>query len=217
MKFESVTLSYPGNVLFDDLTVEFPPKSFSYITGTSGSGKSTLLRVIIWDMLPRLGRVFNDRGEDILEFTRPQLQEHRRRCGFVYQDYQLIDYKTVAQNVAFGMEVCGYHNDEIKEKVPDLLEKVWLHKKLNAYPHELSGGEQQRVAIARALIHDPEIILADEPTGNLDPGNTASIVKLFEELNSHGATVIFATHDIAIIDDSKHPVYEIIDNDLIKK
>jgi len=217
MRFENVTLSYPGHVLFEDLSVLFERGSFTYITWPSWSGKSTLLRVIIGDVIPRLGHVYDDRWDNILEFNRADLQQHRRRCGFVYQDYQLIDYKTVSQNIAFGMEVCGYHSDQIENKIPELLGKVGLHKKANSYPHELSWGEQQRVAIARALIHDPEIILADEPTGNLDEANTNSIVRLFEELHSLGSTVIFATHDLNIVKNSGHPTYEISDQQLITK
>lgn len=168
------------------------------IVGSSGAGKTTLLKLLIREEDPTEGSIFLD-GYEITAIPRKDLHRIRRRIGTVFQDYKLLPDRTAYENVAFAMEVWGKLDEEIDEDVPQALELVGLREKMHNFPHQLSGGEKQRVAIARAIINRPDVILADEPTGNLDPINTWEIIKLLQKINELGTTVILASHDKEII------------------
>jgi cell division transport system ATP-binding protein len=171
---------------------------FVSIVGQSGAGKSTLLKLIFAEEKPTEGKVFI-KGRDITEIKENKLPILRRHIGVVFQDFKLLDKKTVFENVAFAMEVAGKSDKEIENDVPQVVDIVGLSNKLDRYPNELSGGEKQRVSIARALVHRPDIIVADEPTGNLDLVNTWDIVQLLTKINQYGTTVILATHNREIV------------------
>ena len=171
---------------------------FVFITGRSGSGKSTLLKILLKEVEPTSGRVVvNDM--DLGRMPRRYIPKYRRRLGVVFQDFRLLKDRTVYENVAFAQRVIGASGRTIRESVPQMLKMVGLSSKYKSYPHQLSGGEQQRVAIARALINRPEVLLADEPTGNLDPHNAMEIMRLLEEINRQGTTVIVVTHSREIV------------------
>ncbi len=171
---------------------------FIFITGPSGAGKSTLLRLLLLQERPTSGRIVVN-GYDLSTLSKAQIQEYRRGIGFVFQDFRLIPAKTVLENVCFVAEVLGMTESQQKRRAFQVLKSVGLQHRMNAYPAELSGGEQQRVSIARALTSDPSLLLADEPTGNLDPDLALEIMNLFREINAGGTTVIVATHDRELI------------------
>ncbi|MBE5972236.1 MAG: cell division ATP-binding protein FtsE [Lachnoclostridium sp.] len=178
---------------------------FVFITGRSGSGKSTLLRILLKEVEPTSGRVVvNDM--DLGAMPRRYVPKYRRTLGVVFQDFRLLKDKTVYENIAFAQRVIGVPGRTIKEAVPRMLKLVGLSSKYKAFPHQLSGGEQQRVAIARALINQPAVLLADEPTGNLDPQNAMEIMKLLEEINRRGTTVIVVTHSRELVNTMKKRV-----------
>ena len=181
---------------------------FVFITGRSGSGKSTLLKILLKEVEPTSGRVVvNDM--DLGRMPRRYIPKYRRRLGVVFQDFRLLKDRTVYENVAFAQRVFGASGRTIRESVPQMLKMVGLSSKYKSYPHQLSGGEQQRVAIARALINRPEVLLADEPTGNLDPHNAMEIMRLLEEINRQGTTVIVVTHSREIVNMMKKRVITI--------
>lgn len=197
--FDNVSKIYNHNsVALKNVTLRIQPKEFISLVGSSGAGKSTLLKLLIREEEPSSGKIFLD-GLEITDLTRAELHHIRRRIGTVFQDYKLLPAKTAYENVAFAMEVAGKSDEEINEDVGQVLELVGLADKLGNFPFQLSGGEKQRVAIARALVNRPDVILADEPTGNLDPINTWEILKLLQKINGLGTTVIFASHDKEII------------------
>lgn len=181
------------------VTIRIQPKEFVSIVGHSGAGKSTLLKLLIAEDTPSEGRIFLD-NEEITALPGRELPRIRRKIGAVFQDYRLLPGKTAYENVSFALEAAGCPDEEINESVPEVLEIVGLLDKMDNFPHELSGGERQRVAIARALVNQPDVIMADEPTGNLDPVNTWEIVRLLERINELGRTVVLATHDKHIVD-----------------
>ena len=186
-----------------DLVIE--DGEFVFITGRSGSGKSTLLKVLLKEVEPTSGRVIvNDM--DLGKMPRRYVPKYRRRLGVVFQDFRLLRDRNVYENVAFAQRVIGVPSRKIRETVPEMLRMVGLSSKYKSFPHQLSGGEQQRVAIARALINRPEVLLADEPTGNLDPQNAMEIMKLLEDVNAQGTTVIVVTHSNEIVDTMKKRV-----------
>ena len=186
-----------------DISIE--DGEFVFITGRSGSGKSTLLRILLKEVEPSSGRVVvNDM--DLGKMPRRYVPKYRRTLGVVFQDFRLLKDRTVYENVAFAQRVIGVSGRTIRESVPRMLKLVGLSSKYKAFPHQLSGGEQQRVAIARALINQPAVLLADEPTGNLDPQNAMEIMKLLEEINRRGTTVIVVTHSREIVDMMKKRV-----------
>src|SRR3989338_3128338 len=199
--FDNVSKIYtPTSSALKNVTLRIMPKEFVSIVGASGAGKTTLLKMLIAEEKPSEGRIFLD-GIEITGLSYRELPKVRRRIGIVFQDYKLLPHKTSFENIAFAMEAAGFVDEEIKESVPEVLELVGLLDKADNFPHELSGGEKQRVAIARALVNRPEVIMADEPTGNLDPINTWEIVKLLVKINEMGTTVILATHNKEIVDD----------------
>ena len=198
--FEHVTKKYPPNTIaLDEVTLRINPGEFVSIVGRSGAGKSTMLKLLIGEERPSKGKVFLG-STDIAELTAGELPKHRRRIGAIFQDFRLLEGRTVFENVAFAMEVIGKPTKEIREVVPQALELVGLKDKIKRFPKELSGGEKQRVAIARALVHDPEVIIADEPTGNLDPVTAWDIERLLDRINDiAGTAVLLATHDKDVV------------------
>jgi len=181
-----------------DLTLSIDKGEFIFLTGASGAGKSTFLRLLLREELPSEGEL-TVAGRDLATMSASQIQTYRRTLGFVFQDFRLIPRMTVFQNVAFVMRVLGIPDMIQQRKTFQVLKWVGLQHRMNALPEELSGGEQQRVAIARALVNEPQLVLADEPTGNLDPDLSLEIMNLFREINSRGTTVLVATHDRELI------------------
>jgi cell division transport system ATP-binding protein len=181
-----------------DLSLTIGKGEFIFLTGPSGAGKSTLLRLLLREDLPSEGEL-KVAGRDLSALSRSQVQSYRRTVGFIFQDFRLIPRFTVFQNVAFVMRVLGLPLATQQRKTFQVLKWVGLQHRMNAFPEELSGGEQQRIAIARALVNDPHLILADEPTGNLDPDLSLEIMNLFREINARGTTVVVATHDRELI------------------
>lgn len=204
ISFEKVTKTYPAHlskketVVFDNVSFKVDRGEFVMVVGKSGSGKTTMFRLIIGEEKTTKGKILFD-SKNIGTFNERNIHHLRRKIGVIFQDYKLLPSKNVYENISCVMEALGVSDKEIARNVPDLLEVVGLLGKAYHYPNELSGGEQQRVAIARALICDPDVILADEPTGNVDPYYTMDIVNLLLEINKRGTTVIFATHDKEII------------------
>jgi len=197
--FENVSKIYNGNcVALDDVTLRIRPHEFVSLAGASGSGKSTFLKMLICEEKPTQGKVLVD-NQNLNLLNGKELPHLRRKIGMVFQDFRLLPNRTVHENIAFAMEVVGGTNKEIDQDVPQVLDVVGLGDKTACFPHQLSGGEKQRIAIARALIHRPAVILADEPTGNLDLLNTWDIIKLLLKINELGTTIILATHDREII------------------
>ena len=197
--FDNVSKIYPNHApALKQVTLRIEPKEFVSLVGASGAGKTTLLRLLLREEEPTEGKIFLD-GTDITIVPQSKLHHVRRRIGIVFQDYKLLPMKTAYENVAFAMEAAGRLDAEIDEDVPQVLDLVGLTEKKDSYPTQLSGGEQQRVAIARALVNRPEVILADELTGNLDPINTWEIMKLLQKINDLGTTIIFASHNKEIV------------------
>ncbi|MBM2817678.1 MAG: cell division ATP-binding protein FtsE, cell division transport system ATP-binding protein [Parcubacteria group bacterium] len=198
--FEKVTKLYSDkSVGLADVTFTVEPKEFISIVGHSGAGKTTLLKMLLAEDRPTSGSVFFE-SINIHKLKRKEMTRYRRRVGAIFQDFRLLPNKTAYENIAFAMEAAGRGDEEIEADVPHVLELVDLQKKIWSFPHELSGGEKQRVAIARAIVNQPDIILADEPTGNLDPINTYEIVQILKRINDLGTTVILTTHNKGVID-----------------
>jgi cell division transport system ATP-binding protein len=200
IRFENVTKYYTDRDLsVEDVSFVISAGEFVSFVGHSGAGKTTLIRLLLGEVKPTKGNIwFDDFDVDALKAD--QLPTYRRRIGAVFQDFKLLPNKTAFENVAFAMEAAGKTDDEIVADVPHALELVGLSHKARAFPHEMSGGERQRLAIARAIINQPEVIIADEPTGNLDPQSTYEIVEILKKINNLGTTVILTTHNKGIID-----------------
>ncbi|MBI2099836.1 MAG: cell division ATP-binding protein FtsE [Candidatus Vogelbacteria bacterium] len=198
--FDKVSKVYQDDsVALDDVSFTLKPGEFLSIVGQSGAGKSTLLKMIMAEEAPTAGQVFFD-STNIHTLPRRQIPRLRRRIGNVFQDFRLLGNKTVFENIAFVMEAAGRADEDIHADVPHVLELVGLAHKLWSFPHQLSGGERQRVAIARAIVNQPDLLLADEPTGNLDPLNTFEIIEILRKVNDIGTTVILTTHNKGVID-----------------
>jgi cell division transport system ATP-binding protein len=209
IKLENVTKVYKGDVVaLKDGSFEIGKGEFVFLVGPSGSGKSTLLRLLNREEKPQAGRIYVA-GKDIGDLSSWKIPYLRRNIGSVYQDYKLLQNKTVYENVAFALEVIGRPRHVIKTQVPAILELVGLAQKQKNHPDELSGGEQQRVSIARAFVNRPLILLADEPTGNLDPATSVGIMRLLDRINRTGTTVVMATHDRSIVDTMRRRVIEL--------
>jgi len=204
--FDRVSKVYsPTSIALEDVSFTVEPQEFVSLVGQSGAGKSTLLKLLLAEEKPTHGKVFFE-SLDVHSLTNGELPQVRRRIGVVFQDYKLLPTKTAYENVAFAMEASGKTEEEIKNDVPQVLELVGLVDKAWHFPSELSGGELQRVAIARAIVNRPDVVIADEPTGNLDPINTWDIIKLLEKINELGTTVVLATHDKEVINSLKRRV-----------
>jgi len=210
IKFENVTKIYPrqDKAALDGVNLDIEKGEFVFLVGLSGSGKSTFLKLVLREERPSSG-VIHVVGKDLNSLSANKVPELRRQVGTVFQDFRLLPNKTVAENVAFTLHVLGYSNKQISREVPEVLELVGLGEKGDRKPSELSGGEQQRVAIARAYVSRPTILIADEPTGNLDPATSVGIMKLLDRINREGTTVVMATHDSGIVDQMRKRVIEL--------
>ena len=210
IRFENVTKIYPGNdrPALDSVSLEIAKGEFVFLVGMSGSGKSTFLRLILREERPTSG-VIHVAGKDLGKLSNHKVPELRRQLGTVFQDFRLLPNKTISENIAFSLHVLGYSQKEINREIPEMLELVGLEDKGDRLPSEISGGEQQSVAIARAYVTKPAIIIADEPTGNLDPALSVGIMKLLDRINREGTTVLMATHDSGIVDQMRKRVIEL--------
>ncbi len=215
--FSEVSKLYPNQVrpALDAVTLEVGKGEFVFLVGASGSGKSTFLRLLLKEERPTGGRV-EVLGKDLAKLSNWKVPQLRRQMGTVFQDFRLLPNKTVFENVAFALEVIGRPESTIKQVVPEVLELVGLEGKELRLPGELSGGEQQRVAIARAFVNRPLLLIADEPTGNLDPSTSVGIMKLLDRINRTGTTVVMATHDAAIVDQMRKRVIELERGHLVR-
>lgn len=215
MKIDNLTLSFWNKTALKDINLEITPGEFVFVIGYSGSGKTSLIRSIIGDLKPSAWAIFLDNGSGLYTNSSDAFLSHyRRSIGVIFQDYKLLESKTVYENVAFAMEVCGYRDKDIQKKVSEALEQVGLLFKKDKYIYELSGGEKQRVAVARALVHNPKIIIGDEPTGNLDPDTAEEMMDIFDEINREWITIIMATHDKEIVNKYKKRVIAFKDKKL---
>ncbi len=210
IRFENVSKLYPGQekAALDSVNIEVLKGEFVFLVGLSGSGKSTFLRLVLREDRPTSGTI-HVAGKDLGTLPTHKIPELRRQVGTVFQDFRLLPNKTIFENVAFTLHVLGYSNKEIAREVPEVLELVGLEDKGDRRPSEISGGEQQRVAIARAYVSRPAILIADEPTGNLDPATSVGIMKLLDRINREGTTVVMATHDSGIVDQMRKRVIEL--------
>lgn len=217
IRFENVTKVYARGArpALDEVDLEIQRGEFVFLVGTSGSGKSTFLRLVLREERPTGGKVFVA-GKDLTTLNSWKVPHLRRQIGTVFQDFRLLPTKTVFENVAFALQVIGKPKHHIMTTVPETLEMVGLGGKEKRRPHELSGGEQQRVAIARAFVNRPAILLADEPTGNLDPATSVGIMRLLDRINRTGTTVVMATHDDEIVDQMRKRVIELESGRLVR-
>ena len=210
IRFENVSSTYAGHTkpALSDVTADIGAGEFVFLVGESGSGKSTFLRLVLRETRPTQGRVFVA-DKEVNKLRSWKVPALRRQIGTVFQDFRLLSNKTVAENVAFALQVIGKPRSHINRVVPETLELVGLDGKGRRMPDELSGGEQQRVAIARAFVNRPKILIADEPTGNLDPNTSVGIMKLLDRINRTGTTIVMATHDAGIVDQMRKRVIEL--------
>jgi cell division transport system ATP-binding protein len=209
IKLDDVTKTYRNGVTaLEDVSLDIEKGEFVFVVGPSGSGKSTLIRLLLKEEEATRGNVFVA-GKHLARVSTWKVPHLRRNIGVVFQDYKLLQDKTTFENVAFALEVIGKQKHVIDQRVPEILDYVGLGEKLNQYPDELSGGEQQRVSIARACVNRPLVLLADEPTGNLDPNTSVDIMRLLDKVNRIGTTVVMATHDQAIVDAMRKRVIEL--------
>jgi cell division transport system ATP-binding protein len=198
--FDKVSKVYGGeSIALEDVTFEVAPQEFVSIVGHSGAGKTTLVKMLIVEDRPTAGTVYFE-SKDVHSIPRRQLPQYRRKIGTVFQDFKLLPHKTAYENIAFAMEANGRTDEEIEDNVPQALELVDLADKMGNFPSELSGGEKQRVGIARAIVNQPDLIIADEPTGNLDPIATYEVVQILKKINDLGTTIIMTTHNKGVID-----------------
>ena len=215
IKLDNVSKIYGDVAALQDVSVEVTKGEFVFVVGPSGSGKSTLIKLLIREEQPSSGDIFVA-GKNIAQLSNWKVPYLRRNVGTVFQDFKLLRDKTVFEQVAFALEVIGKPKHVINARVPEILELVGLRDRMTHYPNQLSGGEQQRVAVARAFVNRPLIMLADEPTGNLDPQTSVDIMKLLDRINRLGTTVVMATHDNAIVDAMRRRVIELVGGKVIR-
>jgi cell division transport system ATP-binding protein len=208
VEFRGVSKRYASDFGLDNATFSVGREEFVFLVGSTGSGKSTLMRLLIKELEPTSGTI-RVAGRDLSEITHKRVPYYRRNIGVVFQDFKLLPHRTVYDNVAYALQVTGGGRKEIRAKVPDILRLTGLSTKLHNYPDQLSGGEQQRVSIARAFVNHPPLLLADEPTGNLDPETSIDIMRLLYRINRTGTTVLVATHDQTMVDKMRRRVLEL--------
>jgi cell division transport system ATP-binding protein len=217
IRFDEVTKVYPGtqHPALNQVNLEVTKGEFVFLVGASGSGKSTFLRLVLKEEKATKG-IVRVSGKDVAKLSSWKVPHLRRTIGVVFQDFRLLPNKTVFENVAFALQVIGKPRHAISHTVPEVLDLVGLEGKEHRFPHELSGGEQQRVAIARAFVNRPAILLADEPTGNLDPTTSGGIMRLLDRINTTGTTIVMATHDVELVDSMRKRVIELQDGKKIR-
>jgi cell division transport system ATP-binding protein len=217
IRFANVTKHYPTQTrpALDDVSLEVVKGEFAFLVGASGSGKSTFLRLVLREERPTSGQVYVA-GKNLGRMPNWKVPHLRRQIGAVFQDFRLLPNKTVFENVAFALQVIGRPNAHIRKVVPEVIDLVGLAGKENRFPDELSGGEQQRVAVARAFVNRPMILIADEPTGNLDPSTSVGIMRLLDRINRTGTTVVMATHDAAVVDQMRKRVIELDNGRIVR-
>lgn len=217
INFDNVSKQYKNanTPALDGINLSIEQGDFVFLVGQSGSGKSSLLRLLLKEEKPTSGTVTVD-GINVAKLPNRKVPAFRRTMGIVFQDFRLLPGKTVFDNVAFGMEVIGKSKKEIQQRIPAILELVGLEEKAHRLPSELSGGEQQRVALARAFVNKPKLLLADEPTGNLDPSTSVGIMKLLDRINRTGTTIVMATHDVAIVDQMRKRIVQMENGKIIR-
>jgi cell division transport system ATP-binding protein len=217
INFDMVSKQYKNSntPALDEINLNIAQGDFVFLVGQSGSGKSSLLRLLLKEEKPTSGTVTVD-GINVGKLPNRKVPAFRRTMGIVFQDFRLLPGKTVFDNVAFGMEVIGKSKKEIQQRIPAILDLVGLDEKAHRLPSELSGGEQQRVALARAFVNKPKLLLADEPTGNLDPSTSVGIMKLLDRINRTGTTIVMATHDVAIVDQMRKRIVQMENGKIIR-
>ena len=214
--FQDVSVRYENGIwALNDLNLSVYKSDFVFVVGATGSGKSTLLRLIYRELLPARGRIVVE-GEELTSLKSSQVPYFRRKLGIVFQDFKLLPQKNVWENVAYALRVIGANPRDIRRRIGDVLSLVGLTHRCDSFPHQMSGGEQQRAAIARALINNPTILVADEPTGNLDPDTSWDIMQLLDQINVRGTTVLVATHDSYMVDRMKKRVIQLDAGRLIR-
>ncbi|MDI6604297.1 MAG: cell division ATP-binding protein FtsE [Thermoanaerobacteraceae bacterium] len=216
IKFSGVSKKYKNNIIaVSNISFTIDNGEFVFLVGSSGAGKSTILKLLLREEIPTTGNIYIDK-KDITLLKRKEVPYLRRTIGVVFQDFRLLPNKTVYENIAFAMKIVEAEPREIRKRVPMVLSLVGLSDRANSYPQQLSGGEQQRASLARAIVNEPSILVADEPTGNLDPDTTWDIVKLISEINKRGTTVVMATHAKDIVDIMKKRVIEIDKGNIVR-
>ena len=217
ISFDKVSKQYKNSntPALNEIDLNIEQGEFVFLVGQSGSGKSSLLRLLLKEEKPTSGTVTVD-GINVGKLPNRKVPAFRRSMGIVFQDFRLLPGKTVFDNVAFGMEVIGKSKKEIEQRIPAILDLVGLDEKAHRLPSELSGGEQQRVALARAFVNKPKLLLADEPTGNLDPSTSVGIMKLLDRINRTGTTIVMATHDVAIVDQMRKRIVQMENGNIIR-
>lgn len=216
IRFDNVTKMYGRDTIaLEQVNLEIDAGEFVFLVGASGSGKSTMVRLILKEMEPSRGAIYVNNTR-LSSIPRRKIPRHRRNIGCVFQDFKLLPNKTAAENVAYAMEVTGQRRRAIRTKVPQILDLVGLSEKSSKYPDQLSGGEQQRVSIARAFVSQPPILIADEPTGNLDPDTSVGIMQLLHRINRIGTTVLVATHDREMVDVMRKRVVALEDGRIVR-
>jgi cell division transport system ATP-binding protein len=217
INFDKVSKQYKNSntPALNEINLNIEQGEFVFLVGQSGSGKSSLLRLLLKEEKPTSGTVTVD-GINVAKLPNRKVPAFRRSMGIVFQDFRLLPGKTVFDNVAFGMEVIGKSKKEIQQRIPAILDLVGLDEKAHRLPSELSGGEQQRVALARAFVNKPKLLLADEPTGNLDPSTSVGIMKLLDRINRTGTTIVMATHDVAIVDQMRKRIVQMENGNIIR-
>ena len=217
INFDNVSKQYKNSntPALNDINLNIEQGEFVFLVGQSGSGKSSLLRLLLKEEKPSSGTVTVD-GINVAKLPNRKVPAFRRTMGIVFQDFRLLPGKSVFDNVAFGMEVIGKSKKEIRQRIPAILDLVGLDEKAHRLPSELSGGEQQRVALARAFVNKPKLLLADEPTGNLDPSTSVGIMKLLDRINRTGTTIVMATHDVAIVDQMRKRIVQMENGNIIR-
>lgn len=215
MQFKKVSLAYNKRNILKDISLEIEPWEFVFLIWASGSGKTSLINAILGLKKIHQGEIIDDDGNNLSKKGTKKMLQYRRKMGVIFQDFKLLSKKTVYENVAFAMEVCGYSQKVIHKRIPEVLSQVWLLSKKDKFVETLSGGEIQRTGIARALIHHPNIIIGDEPTGNLDRHNALEVMYLLDTLNQQWKTIIIATHDEAIVNSMQKRVIAFQDGKII--